>query len=110
MKLKTMQSDLFNHTSTANLSNAYDVFREQADHQRREQRRHGGANPEVQDRRFGFDESRDNAHQKDKGRGGRISASNDRGHQATGLYSDAMMVDTPVAPSRGGSRRGRGRR
>lgn len=109
MKLKSTRSDLFSQTSTTNSSNAYDGYREQADHQRREQRKHGGAEPQIQDGSFGFNERNNNAARKEKGRGGRASAANNRSQQQSGLYSDEMMVDAPAAPSKGGSRRGRGR-
>ncbi|KAL1967050.1 hypothetical protein VTN77DRAFT_3574 [Rasamsonia byssochlamydoides] len=83
--------------------NSYDGLREQADRERRENRR---ADPQIQDGTCGFDEPNG---QSRNGRGNarfarRENGPSRNGQQERGLYSDEMMVDAPAQ----GSRRGRG--
>ncbi|OJD16248.1 hypothetical protein AJ78_03585 [Emergomyces pasteurianus Ep9510] len=93
----------------------FDNQREQADRERREQRR---ADPQIQDGRYGFD---DLSQQQQPNGGGASSArggggqrggggsgrNRNAGNGNTGLYSDEMVIDEPGHGSR--SRRGRGR-
>jgi hypothetical protein len=106
MRLKGSQAASFNpptgpRSLTSGQSNqgAYDGFREQADRERRENRR---AEPEIQDGTHGFGQS-----QTRGGRGGgRFNQTPaNRDQPASGLYSDEMMVDASAAQP---SRRGRG--
>ncbi|KKZ63779.1 hypothetical protein EMCG_01883 [[Emmonsia] crescens] len=92
----------------------FDNLREQADRERREQRR---ADPQIQDGRYGFDDT--SRQQHDKGgansarggegqRGGGGSGRNlNAGNGNTGLYSDQMVIDEPGRNSRSRGRRGR---
>lgn len=111
MRLKT--AGTFNPpTGPRALSNSqtpYDGLREQADRERRENRR---ADPQIQDGTYGFDEQngqpfdkngRGNARFNNRRENGPARGKGAREQQETGLYSDEMMVDAPAQ----GSRRGR---
>lgn len=126
MRLKPVDTrhDLFNPpsgprawTQPLHSQSTFDDLREQADQQRRQQRR---ADPAVQDGRYGFNESNNPLDRNDRGgnsrynrrqngrqnvygsgqpRGGRQDA------QQSGLYSDEMMVDAPPQNPRNRGRR-----
>ncbi|KAL1998298.1 hypothetical protein VTN02DRAFT_6454 [Thermoascus thermophilus] len=82
-----------------NPQTSFDGLREQADRERRQNRR---ADPQVQDGSFGFGDAGNARHNARRGanghyngRGGHRAAGNAR-DEDKGLYSDAMMVDAPA--------------
>ncbi|KAL1996373.1 hypothetical protein VTN49DRAFT_138 [Thermomyces lanuginosus] len=86
-------------TPTIADSNAYDLSREQADSQRRANRR---AEPWIQDGTYGFDQSGGEIGRRhSRGRGPRL------GQEGNGLYSDELMADAPPLHANN-QRRGRG--
>lgn len=92
--------DILNSGPAASLSHSpFDEYREQADRDRRQNRR---ADPEIQEGSYGF---------SDRARGNRPSnrSTNGRGDYRTiaetGLYSDQMMVDAPPQDTRHRGRR-----
>ncbi|EGE78693.1 hypothetical protein RJZ56_000721 [Blastomyces dermatitidis] len=90
----------------------FDSLREQADRERREQRR---ADPQVQDGRYGFDDRSQQQQHAGVGRGSRdqrggSGSGRDRSMgngRDTGLYSDQMVIDEPSHDSHYHGRRGR---
>lgn len=110
MRLKTVgsASSTFNPpTGPRALSNSqtpYDGLREQADRERRENRR---ADPQIQDGAYGFDEPNGQPGRNGRGNNARFNNRRENGptrgkQQETGLYSDEMMVDAPAQASRRG--------
>ncbi|OJD21657.1 hypothetical protein ACJ73_07002 [Blastomyces percursus] len=90
----------------------FDSLREQADRERREQRR---ADPQIQDGRYGFDDRSQQPQHTGVGRGSRGQRGGDGSGRNqsmgngrdTGLYSDQMVVDEPSRDSHYHGRRGR---
>jgi hypothetical protein len=106
MRLKGSQAASFNPptgpralTNGQSNQSAYDGFREQADRERRENRR---ADPQVQDGTYGFGQSQTRGG-LGGGRSNKTRANRDQ--PTSGLYSDDLMIDAPPAQP---SRRGRG--